>query len=131
MQTLPSLKSSLRTFKKLNRTLIGVLLLIGIVMLIVAAPRAGADGYEKVTSLIGPNDSLLVADSEGRIVISKNENTELVPASILKLLTSLIAFRYLGPDFRYATEFYLDKYSNLKIKGFGDPLLIHLSIGIP
>jgi len=47
-----------------------------------------------------------------------------VPASILKLLTSLGAFHYLGPDYRYATEFYLDKHSNLKIKGFGDPLLI-------
>jgi D-alanyl-D-alanine carboxypeptidase/D-alanyl-D-alanine-endopeptidase (penicillin-binding protein 4) len=47
-----------------------------------------------------------------------------VPASILKLLTSLVALHYLGPDYRYATEFYLDRHSNLKIKGFGDPLLI-------
>ncbi len=83
-----------------------------------------ANGSEEVLSLIGPNDSLLVADPEGRIIMSKNENKKLVPASILKLLTSLAAFHYLGPDYRYATEFYLDNHSNLKIKGFGDPLLI-------
>ena len=101
-----------------------MLLLLWVLMLIKVTPSAGADGNEKVTSLIGPNDSLLVADSEGRIIISKNENKKLVPASILKLLTSLGAFHHLGPDFRYTTEFYLDKHSNLKIKGFGDPLLI-------
>ena len=101
-----------------------MLLLCWVLMLIKVTPSAGADGNAKVTSHIGPNDSLLVADSEGRIIISKNENKKLVPASILKLLTSLGAFHYLGPDFRYTTEFYLDKHSNLKIKGFGDPLLI-------
>jgi len=101
-----------------------MLLLSWVLMLIKVTPSAAADGSEKVTSLIGPNDSLLVADSESRIIISKNEHKKLVPASILKLLTSLGAFHYLGPDFRYTTEFYLDKHSNLKIKGFGDPLLI-------
>ncbi len=80
--------------------------------------------FEKLKSLIGHNDSLLVADPEGRTIVSKNKNKKLVPASILKLFTSLSAFHYLGPDFRYATEFYLDSHSNLKIKGFGDPLLI-------
>lgn len=80
--------------------------------------------FEKIKSLIGPNDSLVLADPENRLLVSKNRNKKLVPASILKIFTSLAAFHYLGQDYRYTTEFYLDDESNLKIKGFGDPLLI-------
>ena len=124
MQTFPSLKLSLRSDTYLNQAVVCTLLMIWVLVIIKATPSAAANGFENVTSLIGPNDSLLVADSKGRTIISKNKNKQLVPASILKLLTSLSAFHYLGPDYRYATEFYLDSHSNLKIKGFGDPLLI-------
>ena len=55
---------------------------------------------------------------------SKNADTLLIPASTLKLLTSLAALHYLGEDFRFKTEFYLDPDQNLVIKGYGDPLLI-------
>ena len=47
-----------------------------------------------------------------------------MPASILKLFTALVALHYLGPEYRFTTEFYLDREANLKIKGLGDPLLI-------
>jgi D-alanyl-D-alanine carboxypeptidase/D-alanyl-D-alanine-endopeptidase (penicillin-binding protein 4) len=84
----------------------------------------GATGSEAITSLIGAEDSLLVADPDGRIIISKNDTKKLIPASILKIFTSLIALHYLGPEHRYRTEFFIDDNSNLKVKGFGDPLLI-------
>ncbi|MDP2647250.1 MAG: D-alanyl-D-alanine carboxypeptidase [Desulfobacterales bacterium] len=74
--------------------------------------------------LLGPRDALLIADSRGRVLWSKNADKTLVPASTLKLLTSLAALHYLGPGYRFSTEFYLDRNSNLKIKGYGDPLLI-------
>jgi D-alanyl-D-alanine carboxypeptidase/D-alanyl-D-alanine-endopeptidase (penicillin-binding protein 4) len=83
-----------------------------------------AADWQRIKSLIGPQDSVLVADPAGRIIVSKNERKNRVPASILKIFTSLAAFDYLGPDHRYATEFFLDPHSNLKIKGYGDPLLI-------
>lgn len=83
-----------------------------------------AAGLEALTSTIGEQDALLITDPEGKIIVSKNENRKLVPASILKIFTSLVALHYLGQDYRYSTEFYMDKNSNLKIKGFGDPLLI-------
>jgi D-alanyl-D-alanine carboxypeptidase/D-alanyl-D-alanine-endopeptidase (penicillin-binding protein 4) len=102
----------------------GTLLGIWVLMLIMATPSVAANGFESIKSLIGPQDALIVSDSKGRTIIAKNTNKKLVPASILKLLTSLVALHYLGPDYRYATEFYLDRHSNLKIKGFGDPLLI-------
>ena len=124
MQTFRSLKLSQRFFSFLNQAVVFTLLMIWVLMLVNTTPSSAADGFEKVKSLIGPNDSLLVANSEGRIIISKNKNKKLLPASILKLLTSLGAFHYLGPDYRFSTEFYLDSHSNIKIKGFGDPLLI-------
>jgi D-alanyl-D-alanine carboxypeptidase/D-alanyl-D-alanine-endopeptidase (penicillin-binding protein 4) len=77
-----------------------------------------------LSKLIGPRDAVFVADSKGRILFSKNAETLLIPASTLKILTSLVAFHYLGPGYRFATEFYMDRQSNLTIKGFGDPLLI-------
>ena len=123
MQALPSLKLSLRNSRALIWPVAATLLVIWVLMLRMATASAAADGFESIKSLIGPHDALIVSDSKGRTIISKNKNKKLVPASILKLLTSLVALHYLGPDYRYATEFYLDRHSNLKIKGFGDPLL--------
>ena len=124
MQALPSLKLSLRNSRSLIWPVAATLLVIWVLMLIRATPSAAGDGLVSIKSLIGPHDALIVSDSKGRTIISKNKNKKLVPASILKLLTSLVALHYLGPDYRYATEFYLGRHSNLKIKGFGDPLLI-------
>ena len=82
-----------------------------------------ANEKEVVLSLIGAQDSLLVVDSKAEVVLSKNEVKKLLPASILKILTSLVAIHYLGLDYRFQTEFFIDNDSNLKVKGFGDPLL--------
>jgi D-alanyl-D-alanine carboxypeptidase/D-alanyl-D-alanine-endopeptidase (penicillin-binding protein 4) len=74
--------------------------------------------------LIGDRDAVLVADPKGHIVFSKNVDIQLIPASTLKIFTALVAIHYLGPDYKFFTEFYIDRHSNLKIKGYGDPLLI-------
>ncbi|MBU4315941.1 MAG: D-alanyl-D-alanine carboxypeptidase [Proteobacteria bacterium] len=79
---------------------------------------------EKIKALVGPQDAVLLADASGHILFAENEHTLLVPASILKLLTSLVAIDSLGENFRFKTEFFMDKQGNLKIKGYGDPLLI-------
>ena len=124
MTIVPSLKSSPRTFGVFNITVVLALLMICALTFTIATPGFAADKLETLKSLIGPNDSLIVADSDGHAMVKKNENKKLIPASILKILTSLSAFHYLGAEYRYITEFYLDKQSNFKIKGFGDPLLI-------
>ena len=85
---------------------------------------SGSDDFKSISTLIGKKDSILVADPRGQILFARNKDTKLVPASILKIFTSLVALHYLGPDYRFKTEFYLDKTSNLKIRGLGDPLLI-------
>jgi D-alanyl-D-alanine carboxypeptidase/D-alanyl-D-alanine-endopeptidase (penicillin-binding protein 4) len=77
-----------------------------------------------VGSLIGARDAILVADPAGRLLLSKNADQKLVPASILKVFTALVAFHSLGPDYRFATEVYEDDRFDLKVRGRGDPLLI-------
>ena len=79
---------------------------------------------QELNQLIGNNDSVIVADPDGKIIFSKNPDKQLIPASTLKILTSLWALNYLGIDFRYKTEIYFDQTNDLFVKGFGDPLLI-------
>jgi len=98
--------------------------LLVLMSLLIAGSSSRAADSQTITALIGPRDSIMVADPAGRIIIAKHERQKLVPASILKIFTSLGALYYLGPDHRYVTEFYIDQNSNLKIKGYGDPLLI-------
>jgi len=100
--------------------------LLAVMSLLVAGNIAEAfdTDSQKIKALIDPQDSILVADPVGKIIIAKNERHKLVPASILKIFTSLGALHYLGSDFRYITEFFIDHNSNLIIKGYGDPLLI-------
>ncbi len=71
------------------------------------------------------NAGVVLADAQGNILYSQNREKLFIPASILKILTSLVALDLLGPDYRFSTAWYLDPDSkNLYIKGFGDPLLI-------
>lgn len=83
-----------------------------------------AEKLDDLHHLIGNQDAIVVADPRGRIIFAKNMYSQLIPASTLKILTSLVALHYLGPEHRFVTEFYRDQDSNLKVKGYGDPLLI-------
>ena len=79
--------------------------------------------------LLGAQDAALLASPDGRVLVARNHHTPLVPASILKLLTALVSLHYLGEDFRYCTEVYLDPRRDLHVKGYGDPLLISEVMG--
>jgi D-alanyl-D-alanine carboxypeptidase/D-alanyl-D-alanine-endopeptidase (penicillin-binding protein 4) len=101
------------------------LLLLGVSLpLILISSPLLAQGLSELDRFIGDRDSILIADPQGQILFSKHAEKKLIPASILKIFTSLVALHYLGNDYRFPTEFYLDEQSNLKIKGYGDPLLI-------
>lgn len=69
------------------------------------------------------NNACFLADPDGRILVSINSDQALIPASILKILTALASYHYLGADHRFKTDLYLDPDTNLIIKGYGDPLL--------
>ncbi len=64
---------------------------------------------------------VMLTNNKGKILYSKNQDKKFIPASILKILTSLEAIHFLGENFRFETIFFLDKQSDLKIKGYGDP----------
>ena len=101
-----------------------LLVLVPIMLVVFLASEGAARNFEALAGFIGKNDSIAIADPAGQIVFAMNENKHRVPASILKVFTALVALHYLGPEYRYITDFYMDNKSNLKIKGYGDPLLI-------
>lgn len=78
----------------------------------------------KINNLISSQDAVLLASPNGNIIFSKNADRKLIPASTLKVLTSLVAIHFLGEDYKFPTDFYIDADANLIIKGYGDPLLI-------
>jgi len=83
-----------------------------------------AISFQGLEDMLGPRDALVVSGPGNHVLFSHNADTLLIPASTLKILTALTAFHYLGKNYRFRTEFYMDPDSNLKIKGYGDPLLI-------
>jgi len=84
-----------------------------------------AAGDKPVLELIGPGDALVLAGPDGKIILQKNVNTPLIPASTLKLLSALAVMDTLGRGHRFETHFYAGPgNTTVKIKGFGAPLLI-------
>ena len=79
--------------------------------------------FANIHSVITPNDAVAVWDPNQKLVFSHNLNRQMVPASTLKVLTSLFAIETLGVDTHFKTEFYTDGHGVLKIKGYGDPFI--------
>jgi len=75
--------------------------------------------------------SIQVADLEtGKILMEKNPDTPLVPASTMKVVTSAAALHALNPDFCFVTDVFTAglrgaSAGTLYLKGFGDPYLVN------
>ena len=104
------------------RKVVGV---VGIVtaMALLIAPTAAASSASVSGSGSNSGIGYLLADPTGKIIVSQNADQPFVPASTLKLLTSLSAIHTLGKNFKFKTEFFLGPDKTLRIKGSGDPLL--------
>lgn len=76
------------------------------------------------------NGTVILLGEAGERLVSINADRRFVPASIIKILTSMIAWDILGESFRFSTGFYTNKYGDLAIKGFGDPFLVSDEIRI-
>ncbi len=84
-----------------------------------------ADNHNSQEGKNSHNYGVVLADNKGEILYAQNSEKLYIPASILKILTSLAAIHILGENHRFSTDYYFDKQSNnLYIKGFGDPLFI-------
>jgi D-alanyl-D-alanine carboxypeptidase/D-alanyl-D-alanine-endopeptidase (penicillin-binding protein 4) len=58
------------------------------------------------------------------IAMAQNSTTPFIPASTLKIITSLAALDILGPDYHFSTLISRDQQNNLYIQGSGDPFLL-------
>ena len=84
-----------------------VLLVVTVVMGATSAALS-TDTFADLKRHIGKADALLLTDPSGTVLVSKNRHKPLIPASTLKIFTSLVALQSLGNGFRFNTEFYLD-----------------------
>jgi D-alanyl-D-alanine carboxypeptidase/D-alanyl-D-alanine-endopeptidase (penicillin-binding protein 4) len=73
----------------------------------------------------------VVAMPSGRVVYASNINKPLLPASVMKIITTAAALHYLGPEYRFKTQFLYSGsrkgdtiFGDLIIRGGGDPTLI-------
>ncbi|SLM32966.1 DacB [Desulfamplus magnetovallimortis] len=71
-----------------------------------------------------PNIGIMLCDPNGTILFSGNAAKTYIPASTIKVLTSLAAIHFLGENYRFQTRFYLGNNDILIIKGYGDPMLV-------
>lgn len=63
-----------------------------------------------------------IVDDDTRLLRFREQEL-FIPASTLKILTSLVALEKLGKGYQFETHFFVDKQNNLYIKGYGDPFL--------
>jgi D-alanyl-D-alanine carboxypeptidase/D-alanyl-D-alanine-endopeptidase (penicillin-binding protein 4) len=97
------------------------------------AQESSSETYRSDSSLMHASVSLCVADAETEVVfIDYNSEISLIPASVMKVITSAAALELLGPDYTFKTKVgytgSLNKRSgkltgNIIILGGGDPAL--------
>jgi D-alanyl-D-alanine carboxypeptidase/D-alanyl-D-alanine-endopeptidase (penicillin-binding protein 4) len=72
-----------------------------------------------------PRTGILVTDDQGQVLFSRNPDTPMVPASILKILTSFAALSQWGAHHRFSSLAGYDPNTRiLYLKGHGDPLFV-------
>jgi len=77
----------------------------------------------QVTALV-QNGGVYVEGSDGKPLLDYQGKRPLIPASTMKLVTSLIALDLIGADNHFKTDFFMDGSANLYVKGYGDPFLV-------
>jgi len=122
-----------------------IAILMGISMLNVGktAPQSSVflmlDQLLQIHRLGGAHVGIAVRSlREGTSILNYNAQKYFCPASNEKLLLTLAALKELGPDYRFKTEIYVKNgavirdgilYSDVLIKGYGDPALDASAIG--
>jgi len=102
---------------KVNRKLSAVLAFIGIIFYPAIGSAALFSGHT-----FGQNSAVLVVDQKGKYLYSKNADKALIPASTIKVATSIAAIELFGAEHRFSTEFYIHG-NTLWVKGYGDPFI--------
>jgi len=87
-----------------------------------AVPAEG--GWREEIQALAGDGAVMVADAQGRALFAVNQAKPLIPASILKIVTSAAALEILGPDYRFTTDFRVSPEGDLYLVGRGDPFLV-------
>ncbi|HBT97280.1 MAG TPA: peptidase S13, partial [Desulfobulbaceae bacterium] len=70
------------------------------------------------------DDGGYLVEVNGQTIASLRPGDSFIPASTIKVLSALTILRTLGEDFRFSTQFYYDRNTEiLSVKGSGDPFL--------
>jgi len=95
----------------------------------IPAVITGPDRAALVQAAKSPGAGILLTDDLGQPLFSQNPDTPMVPASILKILTSLAALEQWGEEYRFTTPAAWDTETlTLHIRGMGDPLFVSEAI---
>ncbi len=92
-------------------------------LLLLPSLALGASLQERATELAGSKGMVYVVDAGGRVLLDLRGATPNVPASTLKVVTTVMAGEVLGFDSRFRTHFWIED-GFLVVKGEGDPLLV-------
>ncbi len=94
-------------------------------------PSTWSEHLRNMQTACGDLSVQVTALPSGSVLWEFQAHKPLVPASLMKLLTSYAALKKLGPDFQFRTEVWADRKpvqgvlsGNLWIKGYGDPFLV-------
>lgn len=83
---------------------------------------------QNLLKLVGDGAVLVVdhhaPDGQKKELYAHNAEKLYVPASILKIVTAGAALEFLGPEYRFKTDFLLTRDRDLWIVGYGDPYLV-------
>lgn len=113
------------TRKNVPRRLQGIgfsfLLFLGVCTIFLPCPASAATSIKEPQRYIENGGYAL--QIQNRTIRAFNAKTPFIPASILKLVTSLMVLDGFGPQFRFTTPIYTDDQDNLYIRGSGDPFL--------
>lgn len=94
---------------------------IASIIFIIVCLAPGIDSHSTTLRPLVHNGSYGVAGTAPPL--RYREHDLFIPASTIKILTSLAALELLGKNFHFETHLFLDEKKNLFIKGFGDPFL--------
>jgi len=100
-----------------------VVIIAAFILFLQTAEVFAGDWKSEVSRLAGKDGVVLAVDEKGEVLVDVDSQRSFIPASILKIPTSLLAANYLGMDYRFSTEFFF-RDGLLVVRGQGDPMLV-------
>lgn len=88
-----------------------------------ARTAEAADWRDRVRTLLA-HGGCYAESAQGEELFAYRADTQFIPASTLKVATSLALLKRFGPEHRFPTEFYRSPGGTLVVKGLGSPSLV-------